>query len=80
MTQKTIHVRILPREGILDPQGKAIAHALHNMGFGDVADVRAGKLIRLSVPANVTQADVQAMCERLLVNPIIEDYQIEDVA
>jgi phosphoribosylformylglycinamidine synthase PurS subunit len=76
-TTKTVHVRIMPKAGILDPQGKAITRALHAMGFDSVADTRAGKLIRLDVPDNTDEQALKRMCEELLVNTLIEDYQIE---
>jgi phosphoribosylformylglycinamidine synthase len=75
-----IHVRIIPRSGLLDPQGQAIAHALSALGFSGVGDVRVGKAIELEVEAPSTdaaEASVRAMCERLLANPVTEDFAIE---
>lgn len=77
MTIKTVFVRILPKEGILDPQGKAITRALHALGYNDVTDSRAGKLIKLELPTHIDDVALKGMCEELLVNTLIEDYQIE---
>ncbi|KQN92838.1 phosphoribosylformylglycinamidine synthase [Sphingomonas sp. Leaf231] len=70
-----IHVTLKP--GVLDPQGKAIEHALAGLGFGGVGGVRVGKLIELDVADDTTDADVDAMCRRLLANTVIENYRIE---
>jgi len=75
-----VHVTLKP--GVLDPQGKAIAHALESLGFSGVEDVRQGKLIVLELaerdPANA-RAAVEAMCEKLLANTVIETYAIDIV-
>jgi len=71
-------VLVRPKEGILDPQGQAVERALPALGFSGVANVHVGRLIELDVedPARLPE-----MCERLLANPLIEDYEIvEDVA
>jgi phosphoribosylformylglycinamidine synthase subunit PurS len=67
-------VLIRPKEGILDPQGQAVERALPALGFHGVKDVRVGRLVELEVddPGRVPE-----MCERLLANPLIEDYQVE---
>jgi len=65
------------KPGVLDPQGKAIHHALEGLGFGGVEDVRAGKLIELDLDEDVSEADVDAMCRKLLANTVIENYRIE---
>ena len=73
-------VAIRLRPDVLDPQGKAIGHALETLGFDGVGDVRQGKLIELDVAAAdaaAAEAQVKAMCEKLLANPVIEDYEIE---
>jgi phosphoribosylformylglycinamidine synthase subunit PurS len=70
-----IHVTL--KKGVLDPQGKAIAQALHGLGFDEVSDARQGKFIELDVAANTTEAQVREMCDKLLANPVIEDYRIE---
>ena len=70
-------VYVTLKNGVLDPQGKAIHHALEGLGFGGVRDVRAGKLIELELAEDVADADVEAMCKRLLANTVIENYRIE---
>jgi phosphoribosylformylglycinamidine synthase PurS subunit len=73
-------VYVTPKRGILDPQGKAVQHSLHVLGFGEVADVKVGKYIELrlrDVPSEGADARVRAMCERLLANGVIEDFRIE---
>ncbi len=73
-----IHVSL--KQGVLDPQGKAIGNALKALGFAGVDEVRQGKLIELDLadsdPASA-RARVEAMCQQLLANPVIEDYAIE---
>lgn len=79
MTQR-VHVRVIPRSGLLDPQGQAVEHALAALGFGGVTDVRIGKAIELSVTADsaaAAEALVRRMCEQLLANPVTEDFVIE---
>lgn len=75
-----VHVTL--KSGVLDPQGKAIAHALESLGFSGVEDVRQGKLIELELaerdPADA-RAAVEAMCEKLLANTVIETYAIDIV-
>jgi phosphoribosylformylglycinamidine synthase PurS subunit len=76
----TARVLIRPKEGILDPQGQAVERALPALGFEGVSNVRVGRLIELEVD-DPTQ--VPEMCERLLANPLIEDYEVvalEDVS
>jgi phosphoribosylformylglycinamidine synthase len=63
--------------GVLDPQGKAIHHALEGLGFSGVNDVRQGKLIELDLDDSVSDADIDAMCRKLLANTVIENYRIE---
>jgi phosphoribosylformylglycinamidine synthase PurS subunit len=68
------------KNGVLDPQGKAIGHALNGLGFGAVGDVRAGKVIDLELHETNTEkarASVKEMCEKLLANTVIEKYEIE---
>jgi phosphoribosylformylglycinamidine synthase subunit PurS len=75
-------VRITLRPSILDPQGKAIRHALHNLGYEGVEDVRAGKLIELTLAAgDAAEAERMAReaAERLLANPVMEDFTVEIV-
>ncbi len=73
-----VHVMLKP--GVLDPQGKAIAHALGSLGFDGVGEVRQGKVIDLDLAetdATRARASVEKMCEQLLANTVIESYQIE---
>ena len=70
-------VYVTLKNGVLDPQGKAIHHALEGLGFSGVNDVRAGKLIELDLDAGVSEADVEAMCRKLLANTVIENFRIE---
>ena len=76
--QARVHVTLKP--GVLDPQGKAIEHALHTLGFGQVGEVRQGKVIELTLAENdpdKARASVEAMCRQLLANTVIENYDIE---
>jgi len=66
-------VLIRPKEGILDPQGQAVERALPALGFEGVAEVKVGRLIELEVE---DPSRVDAMCQKLLANPLIEDYEI----
>ena len=71
-------VLIRPKEGILDPQGKAVERALPTLGFDGVADVRVGRMVELEYE-DASQLD--EMCRKLLANPLIEDYEVlTDVA
>lgn len=65
------------KSGVLDPQGKAIGHALDGLGFSGIGDVRQGKLIELDHDDTVSDADLDAMCRKLLANTVIENYRIE---
>ena len=73
-----VHVTL--KSGVLDPQGKAVQHALHALGFASVGEVRQGKFIEIetgeSDPAKA-RAAVEEMCRKLLANPVIENYAIE---
>jgi phosphoribosylformylglycinamidine synthase subunit PurS len=74
-----IRVDVMLKQGVLDPQGKAIAHALQGLGFSEVQDVRAGKVIELDVTATdpkTAEAQARLMAEKLLANLVIEDYRI----
>jgi phosphoribosylformylglycinamidine synthase subunit PurS len=70
-----IHVTLKP--GVLDPQGKAIHHALEGLGFTGVNDARQGKLIELDLDDGTSDADIEAMCQKLLANTVIENFKIE---
>jgi phosphoribosylformylglycinamidine synthase len=75
-----IHVRVVPRAGVLDPQGQAVEHALSALGFAGAKDVRVGKAIELSVEAaskHEAHAQATAMCNKLLANPVTEDFLVE---
>jgi len=69
-------VLVRPKAGILDPQGVAVERALPALGFEGVANVHVGRLIELDVE---DPSQLRAMCEKLLVNPLIEDYEILDL-
>jgi phosphoribosylformylglycinamidine synthase len=78
-----VSVHITPRRGLLDPQGKAVEGALHSLGFGTVREVHVGRHIVIeNEAANADEAKdaVRAMCERLLANPVTEDFEIESAA
>ena len=80
MSEYAIDVRITPRAGLLDPQGKAVQHALASLDFPEVEDVRVGRLVRLRLSADSPDAArerADVMCRKLLANPVTEDYQIE---
>lgn len=80
MTAYRVSVHITPRHGLLDPQGKAVEGALHSLGFSGVREVHVGRYI--VVESDASSADeakqaVRAMCEKLLANPVTEDFEIE---
>ena len=70
-------VTIMLKDGVLDPQGEAIRHALGSQGFSGVEGVRQGKVIELDLSDSVTRDDVERMCEALLANTVIESYRID---
>jgi phosphoribosylformylglycinamidine synthase PurS subunit len=75
-------VTVTPKRGILDPQGKAVQQSLHALGFPEVGEVRVGKFIEVKLrdlDRAAAAARVQAMCEQLLANGVIEDFRIEIV-
>jgi len=74
-----IEVRVTPRPGILDPEGKAIHQALQSLGYQGTDEVRVGKLIELDLQAENEEAALESarlMCRRLLANPVTEDYDV----
>jgi phosphoribosylformylglycinamidine synthase len=78
-----VHVRVMPRTGLLDPAGQAVEHALAALGFSEATNVHLGRAIELDLEAaSPAEADSRArvMCDRLLTNPVIEDYTIEVAA
>jgi phosphoribosylformylglycinamidine synthase subunit PurS len=82
MSRFRVSVHIVPRKGILDPQGKAVSDALHTLGFEGVSDTRIGRHIVLHIAApdsREADAQVRLMCERLLANPVTEDFEIATV-
>lgn len=83
MSAFRVSVHITPRRGILDPQGKAVEGALHSLGFGGVNGVHVGRYIVVETEADSQSAaeeSVKSMCERLLANPVIEDFEIESAS
>ena len=72
-----VRVHVTLKEGVLDPQGKAIHHALEGLGFAGVRGVRQGKLIELDLDEGVGDDQVEAMCRKLLANMVIENFHIE---
>ena len=70
-------VHVMLKNGVLDPQGEAIRHALGTLGFEGVEAVRQGKVIELDLADGSTEDDVKAMCEKLLANTVIESYSVE---
>jgi phosphoribosylformylglycinamidine synthase len=82
MTRFRCAVHIVPRRGILDPQGKAVSDALHSLGFASVSDARVGRYVVVDTTAeseDAARASVKAMCEKLLANPVTEYYDIASV-
>jgi phosphoribosylformylglycinamidine synthase len=69
-------VLIRPKEGILDPQGKAVERALPALGFDSVRDVRIGRVVELEAD---DASHLEDLCEKLLANPLIEDYEIQEI-
>ena len=79
MTRYRVAVHIVPRRGLLDPQGKAVTDALHSLGFAAVSDVHVGRHLVIESEAKdaaAAEASIKAMCDRLLANPVTEDYEI----
>ena len=83
MSRFTVEVLVTPRPGLLDPQGKAIHHALSSLGYDSVEDVRVGKAIYLEVAAESAAAaaeQVEEACRTLLANPVTEDFRVTTAA
>jgi phosphoribosylformylglycinamidine synthase subunit PurS len=72
-----VRIFVTLKNGVLDPQGRAITHALAGLGFGGVSDARVGKLIELEVADGTDDGEIDAMCRQLLANTVIENYRIE---
>jgi phosphoribosylformylglycinamidine synthase PurS subunit len=82
MIRYRVAVHVVPRRGLLDPQGKAVADALHTLGFGGVAAVHVGRHLVLEIDAADEAAarnQTSLMCEKLLANPVTEDFEIATV-
>lgn len=69
-------VKVTLRKGVLDPQGKAIGHALQGLGFSEVGEVRQGKFIEIEVPDGTSKDRIADMCRKLLANPVTEDFEV----
>ena len=70
-------VHVMLKDGVLDPQGAAIQHALGSLGFDGVDGVRQGKVIELDLADGTSEATIEEMCEKLLANTVIESYRVE---
>ena len=82
MALQSVAVHIVPRRGLLDPQGKAVADALHSLGFASVREAHIGRFVTLDLDAADEAAAATAarvMCDQLLANPVTEDYHIGSV-
>ncbi|MBI3568967.1 MAG: phosphoribosylformylglycinamidine synthase subunit PurS, partial [Gemmatimonadetes bacterium] len=82
MTRFKVAVHIVPRRGLLDPQGKAVSDALHTLGFDAVSDVHVGRHLVIETSAKDAAAaehSVRTMCDKLLANPVTEDFEIAGV-
>ena len=79
MATSKVRVTVSLKNGVLDPQGRAIAHAIEGLGFAGVADVRAGRMFELEVDAGVSDAMLEEIAGKLLANMVIENYRIERV-
>lgn len=83
MSRFRVALHIIPRRGLLDPQGKAVADALHTLGFKSVQDVHVGRHVVVELnarDASDAEKEARAMCERLLANPVTEDFEIAKVS
>lgn len=74
-----VRVFVSLKPGVLDPQGRAVHHALEGLGFAGVSDVRMGRIIELDVADSTTDEALDDMCRKLLANMVIENYRIEKV-
>ena len=72
-----VRVFVSLKPGVLDPQGRAVHHALEGLGFTGVEDVRVGRMIEIEVADSMSDAALREMCEKLLANMVIENYRIE---
>jgi phosphoribosylformylglycinamidine synthase len=79
MPKFEVEVKVMPRAGLLDPQGAAVEHALSALDFADIAEVRVGRAISIRLERRDREtalADAREMCSRFLANPITEDYSV----
>lgn len=79
MNEYRVEIRVVPRQGILDPQGKAVAGALSSLGFTGVGEVHVGRLVTLTLAApsaEEARESAVAMCRQLLANPVTEDFAV----
>ena len=82
MSQFKVSLHIVPRRGLLDPQGKAVADALQTLGFRSVQDVHVGRHVIVELKANdaaAAEKEARAMCQKLLANPVTEDFEVASV-
>ncbi len=83
MSQFRVALHIIPRRGLLDPQGKAVADALQTLGFTSVKDVHVGRHVVVELQAkdaSSAEKEARAMCEKLLANPVTEDFEVANVS
>ncbi len=83
MTRFHLEIRVKPRPGLLDPEGKAIHHALESLGYPGVAEVRVGKVLDIELDAANADTALERgreMCRKLLANPVTEDFEVTVVA
>ncbi len=79
MSHFQLEIRVKPRPGLLNPEGKAIHHALNSLGWDEVSDVRVGKTIYVDLDAESPEAAVEAaeaMCRKILANPVTENFEV----
>jgi len=79
MPRFQVDIKVMPRPTLLDPEGQAVEHALHSLGFEGVEGVRVGKSLRFDIDqpdASGAEASAKAMCEKLLSNPVTQDYSV----
>ena len=80
MTRFQLEIRVVPRPGLLDPEGKAIQSGLLSLDYNDIEEVRVGKILLMDLNADSPQSALEtatSMCQRLLANPVTEDFQIQ---
>jgi phosphoribosylformylglycinamidine synthase len=75
---KRYNIYVTAKQGIFDPAGAQAKHALDNLGYEGVGDVKIGKFIQIEVAEGTSEQTVAQMCDKLLANPVIEDYRIEE--